>query len=121
MCDRDVDRPAVELLGGFGAGHRRQPQRRLGGLAGEALGEAPDECHLGIFGHAGGKDGGALSRIEADAEVEGRLDMLDRSRDEGRDLTGTSGRLHAIGSADEQIVGKEASEPSQRVAHRRLR
>ncbi len=107
MCDRDVDRAAVELLGGLCAGHRRQAQRRLGSLPGKVLGKAPDECDLGILGHAGGENACACCRIEADAEVERRLDVFDCGRDERGDLARTSGRLHPIGGADEQIVGKE--------------
>ena len=101
MGDGDIDRAAVELLGGVGAGQWRQAQGRPGGLIGKGRGEAPDQGHLGIFGHAGGEDPGALCRIETDAEVERRLDMLDRCGDQGRDLAGAGGRLHAARGADE--------------------
>jgi len=109
MRDRDVDLPTIELFGGFDAGHRRQAQRRIWGLSGKPLGEAADQCHLGVFGHAGGKDTSASCRIEAVAEVERRLDMLDRSRNQRGDLPRASGWLHAIRGADKQIVGKEVS------------
>ena len=46
MRDRDIDCPFVELLGGLGAGHRRQPQGRPARLSGKALGEAPDEVEV---------------------------------------------------------------------------
>ncbi len=121
MGDGDIDRAAVELLGGIDAGQRRQAQRRPRGLLGEGLGEAPDQRHLGIFGHAGGEDPRALCRIEADAEVERGLDMLDRRRDQRGDLARPRGRLHAGRGAHEQIVGKQAAQARQRVAHRRLR
>ena len=39
----------------------------------------------------------------------------------GRDLARAGGRLHAGRGAHEQIVGKEAAQARQRVAHRRLR
>ena len=84
-------------------------------------GEAPDQRDLGIFGHAGGEDAGALRRVEADAEIERRLDLLDRGRDQRRDLARARGRLHAGRGAHEQIVGEEAAQARQRVAHRRLR
>src|SRR5271165_1455835 len=119
--DRHVDRPAVELVGGFGARQWCEAQRRLRGLSGKALSKSPNECDLGIFGHAGGKDARAFGRIETDAEIERRFDMFDRGRDERRDLARASGRLHAIGSADEEIVGKEIPEARQRMTHRRLR
>ena len=47
--------------------------------------------------------------------------MLDSARDERRDLAGASGRLHAIGGADKQIVGKQIPQARQRMAHRGLR
>ena len=59
MGDGDIDHAAVELLGGIGAGQRRQAQGRPGRLIGKGRGEAPDQRHLGIFGHAGGEDAGA--------------------------------------------------------------
>ncbi len=47
--------------------------------------------------------------------------MLDRRRDQRRDLARPGGRLHAGRGAHEQIVGKQAAQARQRVAHRRLR
>ena len=60
-------------------------------------------------------------RVEAGAEVERRLDLLDRRRDQRRDLAGPRGRLHAVRGAHEQIVGEQPAQARQRVAHRRLR
>ena len=47
--------------------------------------------------------------------------MLDRRRDQRRDLARPRGRLHAGRGAHEQIVGKQAAQARQRMAHRRLR
>ncbi len=47
--------------------------------------------------------------------------MLDRRRHQRRDLAGMRGRLHAGRGAHEQIVGEQAAQPRQRMAHRRLR
>ena len=49
------------------------------------------------------------------------LDMFDRRRDQRGDLARAGGRLHAGRGAHEQIVGKQAAQARQRVAHRRLR
>src|SRR5262249_34612401 len=102
-------------------GHRCEAQRRLAGFPSKALGETADQRYLGILGHAGGKDCCAFRRIEADAEVERCLDMLDRGRDEGGDVAGARGRLHAVWGAHEEIIGKEAPQARQRMAHRWLR
>jgi hypothetical protein len=63
----------------------------------------------------------ALRRIEADAEVECGLDMLDCGSNQRGNLARAGGRLQAGRGANEQIVGKEVAQTRQCVAHRRLR
>ena len=121
MGDGDIDHAAVELLGGSRTGQWRQAQGCPGSVISKGRGKAPDQGYLGVFGHAGGEDAGALCRIEADAEVECGLDMLDRGGDQRCDLAGAGGRLHAGRGTDEQIIGEQVAQPRQRVAHRRLR
>ena len=101
MRDGDIDLAAFELLDRFVAGGGGQAQSRIGGLFGKGAGESADKGNFGVFGHAGGEDPGAFRRVEAGAEVQRRLDMLDRRRDQGRDLAGPGGRLHAGRGAHE--------------------
>ena len=78
MRDRDIDHAALELIGGIGPDERQEAQCRARRLFGKGTGERADQRDLGIFGHASGEDAGALGRVEAGAEIERRLDLLDR-------------------------------------------
>ena len=120
MRDRDIDRAALQLFCGFAAVQWQKAQGRSGRLARKGFGETADQRDLGVFPHAGGECGEAGRRIEAGAEVERRLDLLDRRRDQRRDLTCPRGRFHAVRGAHEEFVREQAAQARQRVAHRRL-
>ena len=106
MRDRDIDRAAVELFGGIAAIERGQPQPRPRRLRRERAGQPLDQRDLGIFRHSSREDGTACGRVETGPEVQRRLDMLDRRRDQRRDFARPRGRFHAGRVAHEQFVGE---------------
>ena len=89
------------------------------GAFGEGRGEAADQRDLGVFGHPGGEDAGALGRVERRLQVQGGFDTLDCRLDQRGDLAGLSGGLHAGGGADKQIVVEQGPQSRQRVRTRR--
>jgi hypothetical protein len=115
------DRAVLELLDEATAGRRQQAQSRIRRLASERPRKWPDQRDLRVFGHAGGEGRRARSRVEADAEAQRRLDMLDCRGDQRRDLARPRGRFHPDRGAYEEFVGEKTPEARQGVAHRRLR
>lgn len=98
MRDRDVDPPALQLLGLIGAMQRPEVQRRRRRGRRERSGEWADQRNLGVLAHPGGEGDGAGHCVEPCAEVEDRFDLLDRRRYPRRDLR-ASGSLGCPGVA----------------------
>ncbi|MND98634.1 hypothetical protein D3C80_909950 [compost metagenome] len=108
-------------------GIHRQARRQRGDVQAQVrravLQAAQQAWHAQLLdevGHGDAKGLPAQARVEAFADVEGLLDLLQRRADRAFQGQGLGRRLHAPADAHQQRVVEQFAQARQGVAHRRL-
>ena len=95
-------------------------QRHTGRLGAQATQQRRQQGELDIIGKADTKHRGAGGGVEVGGAADGGGDRIQRRREQGEDLAGPRGRLHAAPGAHEQRIVEQRAQAGEGGADRRL-